>query len=118
VTEKLSPSIENKARSCGPSGTRTQGEKLLEALENKPIGGGHIEVKSPRLDAVRRPSAPLDDSRGAILERAIDRLTFALTTAPDEVIADLVSERRAMRGELDALRRQTACANVVPIRRD
>jgi hypothetical protein len=49
----------------------------------------------------------------AALEAAIDRLTRALVTAADEVIPELVEERRAMPEELEGLRRGE---NVVPFR--
>jgi hypothetical protein len=45
------------------------------------------------------------EGRGAALEAAIERVTGALETAPDEVIPELVAERRAMREELEMLRR-------------
>jgi hypothetical protein len=38
-----------------------------------------------------------------VLEAAIERVTRALVTAADEVIQELVAERRAMREELDTL---------------
>jgi hypothetical protein len=38
------------------------------------------------------------------LEFAIDRITRAMLTAPDDAIAELVAERRAMRTQLEALR--------------
>jgi hypothetical protein len=43
-----------------------------------------------------------------VLRAAIDRLTFALTTASDDVIAELVTERRALREELRAMRETSA----------
>jgi hypothetical protein len=43
-----------------------------------------------------------------MLRAAIDRLTVALTTASDEVIPELVVERRALRDELRALRETSA----------
>jgi hypothetical protein len=46
-----------------------------------------------------------------VLEAAIERVTRALVGTPDEVIPELVSERRAMREELETLRRGE---NVVP----
>ena len=46
------------------------------------------------------------------MEAAIARVTRALGTADDETIGELVAERKAMRAELEALRRP---ANVVPI---
>jgi regulator of replication initiation timing len=49
------------------------------------------------------------------LERAIGKVTAALGVAEDvEVIADLVAERRAMRLELEELRRRAA-DNVVDL---
>jgi hypothetical protein len=48
-----------------------------------------------------------------VLEAAIGRVTRALVMADDEAIPELVAERRAMRAELDALRRSE---NVVPFR--
>jgi hypothetical protein len=39
-----------------------------------------------------------------VLEGAIDRMTRALGSAADDVIPDLVAERRAMRVELEELR--------------
>jgi hypothetical protein len=38
------------------------------------------------------------------VQAAIDRVTRALATADDDVIADLVAERRALREDLRALR--------------
>jgi hypothetical protein len=43
-----------------------------------------------------------------VLRAAIDRLTFALTTASDDVIGELVTERRALREELRAMRETSA----------
>jgi hypothetical protein len=43
---------------------------------------------------------PLDE---ATIEAAIARLTSALGTVPDDVIADLVTERAALRAELRGL---------------
>jgi hypothetical protein len=48
-----------------------------------------------------------------MLEAAIERVTRALGTAADEVLPELVAERRAMREELEGLRRGE---NVVPLR--
>jgi hypothetical protein len=42
------------------------------------------------------------------LEAAIDRLTRALATAPDDTIGELVAERASLRGELAALRANAA----------
>jgi hypothetical protein len=53
------------------------------------------------------------EGRAAALEAAIERVTRALVTATDEVIPELVAERRAMREELEGLRRGE---NVVPLR--
>jgi hypothetical protein len=53
------------------------------------------------------------EERAGVLEAAIDRVTRALVTAADEVIPDLVAERRAMRQELQGLR---LGENVVPFR--
>jgi regulator of replication initiation timing len=51
------------------------------------------------------------------LERAIGKVTAAIGQAEDvEVIADLVAERRAMRVELEELRRRAA-DNVVDLSR-
>jgi hypothetical protein len=44
----------------------------------------------------------------AVLQAAIHRLTAALGTASDDVIADLVAERRALREELRALGESSA----------
>jgi hypothetical protein len=46
--------------------------------------------------------------QAATLEAAIARLTRALATADDDVIAELVAERRAMREELRVLRETNA----------
>ena len=43
-----------------------------------------------------------------VIERAIARLTVALTTAADDTIAALVDERRALRAELVELRQAGA----------
>jgi hypothetical protein len=43
-----------------------------------------------------------------VLRAAIDRLTFALTTASDDVIGELVTERRALREELREKRETSA----------
>ena len=48
----------------------------------------------------------------AILEEAITRITVAMLNAPDEAILELVAERRAMRAELEALKRAEA-GNVI-----
>jgi hypothetical protein len=48
-----------------------------------------------------------------LLEAAIDRVTRALVSAADDLIPELVAERRAMREELHQLRRGK---NVVPFR--
>jgi hypothetical protein len=39
-----------------------------------------------------------------VLEAAIERVTRALVSAADELIPELVAERRALREELEALR--------------
>jgi hypothetical protein len=49
-----------------------------------------------------------------VLEAAIERVTRVLVSAADESIPELVGERRAMRKELEALRRGQ---NVVPFPR-
>jgi hypothetical protein len=41
----------------------------------------------------------------AVLEAAIQRVTRAVVSADDEVLVELVAERRAMREELEELRR-------------
>lgn len=61
--------------------------------------------------AVERPFAlpfapPSPD--GAVLQAAIHRLTAALATAADDVIADLVAERRVLREELRVLQEGSA----------
>jgi hypothetical protein len=48
----------------------------------------------------------------ATLKGAIDRVTRALASADDEMIPELVSERRATRIELEALQREIA-GNVI-----
>jgi hypothetical protein len=48
----------------------------------------------------RSVCTPID---AGVLKAAIDRLTAALATADDDMIAELVSERRALREELRAL---------------
>jgi hypothetical protein len=50
-------------------------------------------------------TSPLDEGE---LEAAIDRVTRALLTAGDDVIPELVAERRAMREELAAMREEDA----------
>ena len=47
------------------------------------------------------------------MEAAIERVTRALATAADDLIPELVAERRAMREELEGLRRGE---NVAPFR--
>jgi hypothetical protein len=54
------------------------------------------------------------EGRAAVLEAAIERVTRALANATDEVIPELVAERRAMREELEELRRNR---HVLPFRR-
>jgi hypothetical protein len=51
-------------------------------------------------------------ARAAVLRAAIERVTRALITASDEVVPELAAERRAMREEIEELRRG---ANVVPL---
>jgi hypothetical protein len=46
-----------------------------------------------------------------VLEAAIQRVTRALVTAADEMLPELIAERRVMREELEGLRREE---NVVP----
>jgi len=78
------------------------------------LGQSNVSTGLPptiaRIDAVRDHSAPVDSDGETVsdadLERAIDRLTRALGTAHDEEIAGIVSERRAMREELEAKRRE------------
>jgi hypothetical protein len=43
-----------------------------------------------------------------VLERAVARITVALTTTADEDIPGIVAERRALREELHALREEQA----------
>ena len=52
------------------------------------------------------------EGRAAVLEAAIERVTRSLVGALDEVIPELVAERRAMREELDAMRRQEAVVSL------
>lgn len=47
-------------------------------------------------------------SQEAVLQAAIDRLTAALGTGSDNVIPDLVAERRALRDELRLLHEGSA----------
>lgn len=51
----------------------------------------------------------------AALVAAIDRLTRAMGVAADDAVAEIVAERRAMREELEALRRARSAGKVVPI---
>jgi hypothetical protein len=53
------------------------------------------------------------EDRAAVLEAAIDRVTRALVTAADDVIPELVAERRAMREGLEQLQRDE---KVIPLR--
>jgi hypothetical protein len=48
-----------------------------------------------------------------VLQAAIDRVTIALATAPNEAVAELVAERRALRDELREMHRGEA--GVVPL---
>jgi hypothetical protein len=66
-------------------------------------------VAGPRL-----PSVADDGDRETILGKAIDRLTRALLTAPDDVLPEIIGERKALRLELEELRRGR---NVLPFRR-
>lgn len=72
------------------------------------------DANTPRNSANARRVDTGVDTREAGLQAAIDRLTRALATAPDDVIGDLVAERRAMREELRQLRVKSA-TNVVAI---
>jgi hypothetical protein len=49
----------------------------------------------------RSVCTPLDTG---VLQAAIDRVTAALATADDDAVSELVSERRALREELRAMR--------------
>lgn len=81
-------------------------------MENKPDHAPTGVNESPALATTHDHSPPLATDRGAELEAAIARITRALGTADDETIAELVAERKAMRAELESMRRP---ANVVPI---
>jgi hypothetical protein len=52
--------------------------------------------------------------RVAVLQAAIDGITRALATAPDEAIPELVGERAQLRGEIQAL---SLRSNVIALRR-
>ena len=76
-----------------------------ESCEKTPSmahAGGPSGGLPPRTAAASLPDA------AAVLEAAIDRLTRALATASDDVIGDLVAERREMRRELAELRATVA----------
>jgi hypothetical protein len=72
-------------------------------------GTARLAGTSPKLAG--RETIGRDDE--AALEAAIDSVTRAIGTAPDEAIPALVAERRAMRDELRAL--QEAAAGVVTL---
>jgi hypothetical protein len=55
-----------------------------------------------------RQSSGKPDGWVAALQAAIDRLTRAIATANDQTIPRLVTERRAMRDELEGLKREAA----------
>lgn len=98
----------NSKLSGGVDGTRTRNESVHDRLEKQPDRRSDDGIQSPRLDSPREPSTDLARDGGALLEQAIERLTRALLVAPDDVVVDLVAERRAMRRELEALRRDRA----------
>jgi hypothetical protein len=56
---------------------------------------------------------PRAQASGTVSPQAIDRVTRALGSAADEVLPELVAEPRAMREELEGLRRGE---NVLPFR--
>ncbi len=91
------------SKSGVPQGTRGS-NPLLSAEQLRGVtrearradeGGGDL-----RLQPVCTP-AP---DHVAVLEAAIDRLTRMLGTAPDDVIPELVAERKVMREEMLAIR--------------
>jgi hypothetical protein len=71
------------------------------------------QAVSPPEDVASAETIP-DGSRRTILEleAAIERVTRAMLTASDDVVGELVAERRAMRAELDALRCPTNVASI------
>jgi hypothetical protein len=94
------------------SRSRTQiGDESLEITQDREPEGEH---ESPRLETARDQSRPIETDRGAILEAAIDRLTRALVSVDDDVIPELVAERRGLREELHALR-EAGAGNVIDL---
>jgi hypothetical protein len=99
----------------------------LAAAEPKASRGGAISAEirvnagdgetrsheSARVETDGGQSVGNREGRAAVLEAAIEGVTRALGTADDGVIPELVAERRAMREELERLRRDE---NVVPFR--
>jgi hypothetical protein len=79
---------------------------------------GEAEGESSRLATAGDRSKLLASSHGAAsvddLERAIASITRAIGAASDDEIADLVSERRDMRGKLAELQR-AAAGNVIAL---
>ncbi len=75
-------------------------------LRQKPVPSS---VNGPRL-----PSVADAGDRETLLAKAIDRLTAALLTAADDVLPEIIGERKALRSELEELRRGR---NVLPFRR-
>jgi hypothetical protein len=104
----IGPSRENWYLStrnhCGVDGTRTRDENKPEVPQITPDRRSEQEVQSPRAPPESNRVQPNHSERGADLERAIARVTRALSTADDDAIAGLVAERRAMRAELEAIR--------------
>jgi hypothetical protein len=70
--------------------------------------------ESARVETDVGQSSGNREERAAVLEAAIERVTRALGSAADGVIPELVAERRAMREELEELRRGR---HVLPFRR-
>jgi hypothetical protein len=129
ITPRLSQGGGSSVAPRLPKAAKVHGKGVeplrLAAAEPKASRGGPIsaEIRVNAGDGVTRSheiarvetdggqSVGNREGRAAALEAAIERVTRGLMTADDEVIPELVAERRAMRGELDGLRRGE---NVVP----
>ena len=91
-----------------------QGYRGFESLslrrEKKPdreLGpSGPDPADAPPFAAAFAPPSP--EQAEALIEAAIARITAALLSASDDMIPDLVAERRALREELRALRERGA----------
>lgn len=112
--EWAASSSDCRTRTCDPAVNRRYPES--ESYE----GSGKRLDRDPRIapdPTAKYATAHSRPNRLASIEAAIARLTDALGTAADDVISDLVAERRALREELAALRNKEKIVNLAPRRK-